>query len=108
MEPNYDKVYGFTYMDRITPTGELTKCVPYVTVLSRLEKYGTVIHHTFEQSKKGRTHLHGMIQFRRTPKLTTLCYKGFSVRWEKIWNRSGWMSYITKGEQFNRYIPVME
>lgn len=99
-------LYAFTLKETFTKEHLLTECA-YSLVLNNLRARGTILYCVFERKGKGgrkaRLHCHGVIEFDKIPRLTTLCPPTFSTKFEKIYDEDGWKKYINK---YNKPEPI--
>jgi len=97
---NGAKLYGFTLKE--TSLKEEFLCPEsYQHTLKLLRTKGEILELVYEDLRKdsiskARLHVHGIIDFDVIPRLTTLCPKGFSTKFEKIYNLKGWHKYCHK------------
>lgn len=68
----------------------------YQVCLDTLAKHGKVSTHVFETDSKNRLHLHGVVELPHDIKYTHLKVKGFSSKMIRIYNRKGWIDYLSK------------
>lgn len=90
------RVYGFTYKYNMKGA-ELVTEEDYQTILNRLNSKGTVIDVQYEKDKKGRLHIHGVVEFKKsTPLFKSMCPFGFHSHFEEIYDIGGWQKYMYK------------
>lgn len=93
------KLYAFTFKNWKTPKDLLDES-HYEEILHMLRKHGSILDLVYEdknkQGLKCRLHIHGIIDFQSIPRLTTLIPKGYSVKFDKIYNLEQFQRYIHK------------
>lgn len=100
MDKSYErctgKYFGFTYkcMNIADPQE-----IHYEDVIARLNNKGIVEDYVLEKDKKGRLHIHGVVQFDRTPLFSSLTKYGYAQKFEELYNTERWLKYIHKEEQ---------
>lgn len=87
------KLYGFTvkYNGIAYPTQE-----DYLPILKAFSSKGTIIDFVYETDKKGKLHIHGMLEVTRCPYFKNMIPKKCHIKYEEIYDKSGWERYIHK------------
>lgn len=99
-------LYAFTIKDTYTKQAYLTEAT-YSKVLNILRDKGDILDLVFESKgkhgKPARLHCHGIIEFTKIPRLTTVAPSTFSCKFERIYSLDGWTKYMSK---YNKPTPV--
>lgn len=71
----------------------------YDTIFIKWMNLGCVVETKYaEEDSKGRCHIHGIVNIPKGFLRKKLCQTGLHVKLDKIYERSGWLSYIRKAQ----------
>lgn len=91
------KSYCFTYKKNHGKPEDILM-TDYSEVLSHLNEKGKLVAYEFEKDKNGRLHVHGIVEFERTPQFKKMVPHGFHSHFEVMYNEEGWKKYMKKNQ----------
>lgn len=86
--------YAFTLKALADPKNVRVK--DYAPVLEHMSQYGLIKCAEVEHGLRGVCHIHGIILLRRGFFRKKLCFEGFHMKLEFMYNEVGWKKYIRK------------
>lgn len=103
-EEQKSKMQAWAFTVKKLGNGEV-KPSEYVQIITNYERFGLIDCHFYEKDSLGKLHVHGIILLRPNFHRKKLVSYGFHTYLEQVYNRAGWLKYITKHEPGKNKMP---